>query len=35
MPRRGNVAKIEVLPDPVYHSVVLTNFINPIMLDGK
>ncbi len=35
MPRRGNVAKIEVLPDPVYHSVVLTKFINQIMLDGK
>jgi len=35
MPRRGNVAKIEVLPDPVYNSVVLTKFINQIMLDGK
>jgi small subunit ribosomal protein S7 len=35
MPRRGNVAKIEVLPDPVYHSKVLTKFINQIMLDGK
>lgn len=35
MPRRGNVAKIEVLPDPVYHSKVLTKFINQIMLSGK
>ena len=35
MPRRGNVAKIEVLPDPAYNSVVLTKFINQIMLDGK
>ena len=35
MPRRGNVPKMEVLPDPVYHSVVLTKFINQIMLDGK
>ncbi len=35
MPRRGNIAKIEVLPDPVYNSIVLTKFINQIMLDGK
>ncbi|MCL1975239.1 MAG: 30S ribosomal protein S7 [Firmicutes bacterium] len=35
MPRRGNVAKITVLPDPVYKSIVLTKFINQIMLDGK
>jgi small subunit ribosomal protein S7 len=35
MPRRGNVAKIEVLPDPVHNSMVLTKFINQIMLDGK
>lgn len=35
MPRRGNVTKIEVLPDPVYNSKVLTKFINQIMLDGK
>ena len=35
MPRRGNIAKIEVLPDPVYHSKVLAKFINQIMLDGK
>ena len=35
MPRRGNVSRIEVLPDPVYNSKVLTKFINQIMLDGK
>ncbi len=35
MPRRGNVSRIEVLPDPVYNSTVLTKFINQIMLDGK
>ena len=35
MPRRGNVARIEVLPDPVYNSKVLAKFINQIMLDGK
>lgn len=35
MPRRGKIKRIEVLPDPVFHSVVLTKFINQIMLDGK
>lgn len=35
MPRRGGVSKREVLPDPVYNSVVLTKFINQVMLDGK
>ncbi len=35
MPRRGGVSKREVLPDPVYNSVILTKFINQIMLDGK
>lgn len=35
MPRRGNIARIEVLPDPVYNSKVLTKFINQVMLDGK
>ena len=35
MPRRGKIKRIEVLPDPVYGSVVLTKFINQIMLDGK
>ena len=35
MPRRGNVPKREVLPDPMYHSVLVTKLINSIMLDGK
>ena len=35
MPRRGKVPKREVLPDPVYGSVVVTKLINSIMLDGK
>ena len=35
MPRRGNVPKIEILPDPIYNSKILTKFINQIMLDGK
>ena len=35
MPRKGNVPKREVLPDPVYSSVVVTKLINSIMLDGK
>ena len=35
MPRRGNVPKREILPDPVYKSVLVTKLINSIMLDGK
>ena len=35
MPRKGNVPKREVLPDPVYGSVVVSKLINSIMLDGK
>ena len=35
MPRRGNVPKREVLPDPVYNSVLVSKLINSIMLDGK
>ena len=35
MPRRGNVPKREILPDPVYNSVLVTKLINAIMLDGK
>lgn len=35
MPRRGNVPKREVLPDPVYNSALVTKLINNIMLDGK
>ena len=35
MPRKGNIPKLEVLPDPVYGSVVVAKLINSIMLDGK
>ena len=35
MPRRGNVAKRDVLPDPMYHSKLVTRLINNIMYDGK
>lgn len=35
MPRKGNVPKREVLPDPIYGSVVVAKLINSIMLDGK
>ncbi len=35
MPRKGNVPKREVLPDPIYGSKVITKLINGIMLDGK
>ena len=35
VPRRGNVPKREVLPDPLYNSVLVTKLTNSIMLDGK
>ena len=35
MPRKGFIAKREVLPDPIYNNVVVTKLINNIMLDGK
>lgn len=35
MPRKGYVAKREVLPDPLYNSKVLTKLINNVMEDGK
>ena len=35
MPRKGFIAKREVLADPIYNSVVVTKLINNIMLDGK
>ena len=35
MPRKGHIAKRDVLPDPVYGSKVVTKFINNIMEDGK
>ena len=35
MPRKGFIAKREVLPDPIYKDVIVTKLINNIMLDGK
>jgi len=35
VPRRGNVPKREVLPDPVYGNLVVAKLINSIMVDGK
>ncbi|MDO5738202.1 MAG: 30S ribosomal protein S7 [Eubacteriales bacterium] len=35
MPRKGRVAKREVLPDPKYHDVKVAKLINNVMLDGK
>ena len=35
MPRRGSIAKRDVLPDPIYNSKIVTRLINNIMLDGK
>ena len=35
MPRRGNVPKREILPDPMYNSVLVTKLVNSIMVDGK
>ncbi|MGE4342150.1 MAG: 30S ribosomal protein S7 [Bacilli bacterium] len=35
MPRKGNVAKRDVLPDPIYNSKLVTRLINKIMFDGK
>ena len=35
MPRRGQIAKRDVLPDPLYQSKLVTRLINSVMLDGK
>ncbi|MEE0930756.1 MAG: 30S ribosomal protein S7 [Acutalibacteraceae bacterium] len=35
MPRRGSIAKRDVLPDPLYNSKKVTRLINNIMYDGK
>jgi small subunit ribosomal protein S7 len=35
MPRKGPVAKRDVLPDPIYNSKLVTRLINKIMVDGK
>ncbi len=35
MPRKGNVPKRDVLPDPIYNSKLVSKLVNSIMLDGK
>ena len=35
MPRRGQIAKRDVLPDPMYNSKLVTRLINNVMYDGK
>ena len=35
MPRRGSIAKRDVLPDPLYNSKLVTRLINNILIDGK
>ena len=35
MPRKGNIPKREVLPDPLYNEKIVTKLINNVMLDGK
>lgn len=35
MPRKGPVPKREVLPDPIYNSIVFTKMVNQVMWDGK
>lgn len=35
VPRRGNIAKRDVLPDPLYNSKLVTRLVNNVMVDGK
>ena len=35
MPRRGQISKRDILPDPIYNSKLVTKLVNNIMLDGK
>ena len=35
MPRRGQISKRDVLPDPLYNSKLVTKLINNMMYDGK
>jgi len=35
VPRRGKIAKRDVLPDPLYNSKLVTRLINNVMYDGK
>ena len=35
MPRKGHIAKREVVPDAIYNSTLVTKFVNSMMWDGK
>ena len=35
MPRKGEVKRRDILPDPKYHDRMVTKFINTMMYDGK
>ncbi|MEJ2718943.1 MAG: 30S ribosomal protein S7, partial [Deltaproteobacteria bacterium] len=35
MPRKGRISKRDVLPDPKYHSKLVTKFVNGVMWDGQ
>ncbi len=35
VPRRGQISKRDVLPDPLYNSKLVTKLINNVMYDGK
>jgi small subunit ribosomal protein S7 len=35
VPRKGNVSKRDLLPDPIYNDKIVTKLINYVMLDGK
>ena len=35
MPRKREVAKREILPDPKYHSLLVAKFVNSLMRRGK
>lgn len=35
MPRKGHIVKRDVLPDPIYHSKLVTRVVNTIMEEGK
>ncbi|MHB8124522.1 MAG: 30S ribosomal protein S7 [Desulfitobacteriaceae bacterium] len=35
MPRKGYIAKRDILPDPIYRNKTVTKFVNQLMLDGK
>jgi small subunit ribosomal protein S7 len=35
MPRRREIARRDILPDPLYNSQLVTRFVNVVMRDGK